>query len=111
MNYNRVFLLGHISQDLEVKETSNGTLVLNFQLATNRSWKDKGGERQHQVDFHDITAFGKTAEIISKYRKKGEPVFLIGRLQTRRWERDGEQKQKTEIIAESVLYDLQNNEE
>jgi len=98
-------IIGNATRDPEMRYTPNGQAVTSFGVATNRRWTDRNtGEMQEQVEFHDITAWGKLAENISQIVKKGAPVYVEGRLQTRSWEgQDGAKRQKTEIIADSII--------
>lgn len=80
--------------------------MATFGLATNRNFKDKNGERQEQTEFHNIVAFGRTAEVIGQYLKKGRPVYVEGRIQTRSWDdkNTGEKKYRTEIVLENFQF-------
>jgi single-strand DNA-binding protein len=101
---NKVQLIGNLTADPEVKETPNGQKVASFSIATNRTWKDQSGQKQEEVEFHNIVAWGKLADIIEQYVKKGKKVYVEGRLKTRNWEdQAGIKKYKTEIIAESLI--------
>jgi len=102
---NRAMVIGNATKDPEMRYTPNGQAVTSFSVATNRRWTNKdSGEVQEQVEFHDITVWGKMAENVSQFVKKGAPVYVEGRLQTRSWEgQDGAKRQKTEIIAENVI--------
>lgn len=102
MYLNRVYLLGNLTQDPEVKDLPSGSSVTNFGLATNRSWTDQQGTKQETVEYHSVVAFGKPAEIIGKYLRKGSLILVEGRIQTRSWDaQDGTKKYKTEIVVES----------
>lgn len=89
-------------RDHELKSMPSGDSVLNFSVATSRTWKDKGGEKQEQTEFHNMVAFGRQAEIIAEYTGKGSLLLVQGRLQTRSWEADGVKKYKTDIMVENV---------
>src|SRR3990172_8211002 len=103
MNLNKVFLIGNLTRDPELRTMPNGNVVANFGLATNRAWKDKTGAQQKQAEFHNIVMFGRLAEIAKQYLQKGSMVMVEGRLQTRSWEgQDGQKKQRTEIVAEGM---------
>lgn len=103
MNINKVFILGNLVADPEARMTPSGTAVANFRVATNRVFKDKTGQRQEQAEFHNVVAWGRQAEIVREYLKRGRLVFVEGRLQTRSWDgQDGQKKWKTEIIAENI---------
>lgn len=105
IDLNRAQVLGRLTQDPELRQTANGQSVVSFSVATNRSWKDNNsGEQKEQVEFHNIVAWGKLAEIVGNYMKKGKRVFLEGRLQTRSWEdANGMKHWKTEIVAENII--------
>ncbi|MDD2487481.1 MAG: single-stranded DNA-binding protein [Candidatus Gracilibacteria bacterium] len=101
---NKVQLIGNITADPEVRQTPNGQYVANFSLATNRVWKDASGAKQEQSEFHNVVVWGKLAEIVEQYVKKGKKIYVEGRLQTRSWEdQTGAKKYKTEIVADNVI--------
>jgi len=103
MNLNKVFLIGNLTRDPEMRSLPSGQAVASFGLATNRMWKGKDGSQQKQAEFHNIVMFGRLAEIAQQYLKKGGMVMIEGRIQNRSWEgQDGQKKYKTEIIAESM---------
>ena len=103
MNLNKVFLVGRLTRDPESKSLPSGQQVVNFGLATNRYFNDKSGQRQEQVEFHNIVFFGRTAEVASQYLKKGSLTLIEGRLQTRSWQDpDGNKKYRTEIVGERL---------
>lgn len=103
MNVNKAIICGNITRDPEARTLPSGQAVSSFGIATNRVWKDKEGNRQEQVEFHNIVAFGKLAEICNQYLAKGRLVYIEGRLQTNSWETpDGIKKYRTEIIAETM---------
>lgn len=104
MYLNKVQLYGNLTRDPEVKALPSGQQVANFAVATNRSFKDKNGARQEQTEFHNVVAFGRTAEVIGQYLKKGRPIFIEGRLQTRTWEKDGAKQYRTEVIIENFQF-------
>lgn len=105
MNLNQVTLIGRLTRDPEQKALPNGTAVANFSIATSRTWKDaKTNEKKEETEFHNCVAFGRTAEVIGQYLKKGQLVNVVGRLQTRSWE-DKDTKKKvyrTEIIVDQM---------
>lgn len=104
MDLNRAQILGRVTQDPELRQTASGQSVVTFSVATNRSWKDNNGEQKDQAEFHSVVAWGKLAEIVGNYAKKGKRVFVEGRLQTRVWEdNDGGKHKKTEIIADNLI--------
>lgn len=100
---NKVIILGNLGQDPEVRSTQGGQMVANLRLATNRSWTGKDGQKQEQTEWHSVVAWGKLAEIIEQYLKKGDQVYFEGRLQTSSWEdKSGEKRYKTEIVAQEM---------
>lgn len=103
MNLNKVFLIGRLAADPEARTTQSGQQVVNFRIATNRVWKNQSGEKQEQVEFHTVVAWGKLAEIINQYLKRGGLVMIEGRLQTRSWTgQDNVKRYRTEIVAEGL---------
>ncbi len=100
MNFNRVFILGNLTRDPELRQTPSGQSVATFGVATNRIWIDKDGNRQQEVEYHNVVAFGKLAQIAAQYLTKGRLIFIEGRLRTRSWEdASGQKRTRTEIIA------------
>lgn len=105
MNVNKVLLVGNLTRDPEMRSLPSGQPVVNFGIATNRVWKDKEGQKQQQADFHNIVAFGKLAETVHQYMKKGSMMFVEGRLTTRNWEApDGSKRSRTEVVAETIQF-------
>jgi len=103
MNLNKVFLIGRMAADPEVRTTPSGQQVATIRIATNRVWNDKNNQKQEQVEFHTVVAWGRLAEIAQKYLLKGQLAFFEGRLQTRSWQgQDGVKRYRTEIVAESL---------
>lgn len=103
MNLNKVFILGNLTRDPEMKSLPSGQPVTTFGMATNRTWKAKSGQRETQVEYHNIVIFGRLAEIANQYLAKGRSAFIEGRIQTRSWQdKDGQKKFKTEIVAEGL---------
>lgn len=103
---NMVFLMGNLTRDPELRYTPNGQAVTQITVATNRSWIDKeSGEKKDSAEFTDVVVWGKMAENVTNYLKKGSKAHIIGRLQTRNWEaQDGSKKYKTEVIATDVTF-------
>ena len=99
---NKVILVGNLGRDPEVRYMPNGEAVCNFSIATTDSWKDKSGAKQEKTEWHNIVMYRKLAEIAGEYLKKGRPVYVEGRLQTRKWEKDGVTRYTTEIIADQM---------
>lgn len=105
MYINKVTLYGNLTRDPEVKALPSGIKVASLALATNRTWKDKDGRKQEAVEYHNVVVFGKQAELIEQYMKKGNPLYIEGRLQTRSWDaQDGQKKYRTEIIVDSFQF-------
>lgn len=102
MNLNKTFILGRVTSDIELKALPSGQSVANFSIATNRYWTDKNGDKQEEVQFHNMVAFGKTADTLSRYTGKGALLLVIGRNVTRTWEdRDtGKKMYRAEIHVE-----------
>lgn len=102
---NRAEIIGNLTRDPEVRQTPNGNMVASVGIATNRRWRDRqSGEMKEQTEFHNVVFWGKLAEIVQQYLKKGRQVYVDGRLQTRTWEsEDGKKNYKTEIIAENMV--------
>ena len=104
MDLNRATIIGRLTRDPELRTTPQGQNVTTVGIATNRTWKDQQGMKQEQVEFHNVVAWGKLAEIIAQYLKKGRQVFIEGRLQTREWQaQDGSKRNRTEIVAENMI--------
>ena len=104
MSLNRVQLIGNLTRDPEIKQIPGGQVVASFGIATNFRWKDQSGEMQEKVEFHNIVAWRKLAEICGQYLRKGSKIYIEGRLQTRDWEaEDGTKKYRTEIVAENMI--------
>jgi single-strand DNA-binding protein len=102
MNLNKVFIIGRVTKDPEMRTTTTGQNVSSFGVATNKTWVDKSGQKQETVEFHDIVVWGRLAEIATQYLKKGQLLMVEGRLQTRNWVgQDGIKRYKTEIVAEN----------
>lgn len=104
MYLNKVTLYGNLTRDPELRTAENGTLIGTFGIATNRSFKGKDGQKQEQTEYHNIVSFGKTAEVIGQYLKKGAPMYVEGRLQTRSWDKDGVKQYRTEVIVDSFQF-------
>jgi single-strand DNA-binding protein len=105
MYLNKAIIIGNLTRDPELKALPSGVNVASFSLATNRTYKDKDGNKQESVDYHNIVVFGKQAENVGKYMSKGSSILIEGRMQTRSWEdKDGVKRYRTEIIAESTQF-------
>ena len=101
---NKVILIGNLGRDPEVRYTPNGSAVCNLNLATTRNWKNREtGERQEETEWHRVVLFDRLAEVAVEYLKKGRPVYIEGRLRTRKWtDKDGIEKYTTEICGEQM---------
>ena len=104
MYLNKAMVFGNLTRDPELRALPNGTQVCAMGLATNRVYNDKDGNRQEQVEYHNVTVFGRQAENCAKYLSKGNGAYVEGRLQTRSWEKDGHKNYRTEIIADTVQF-------
>jgi single-strand DNA-binding protein len=100
---NKVILVGNVGRDPELRYTQGGQPVASFSIATNERFKDKSGEWKDRTEWHRIVAWARLAEICGEYLKKGSPVYVEGRIQTRDWEdKEGNKRQTTEIVALSM---------
>jgi len=105
MYLNKVILIGNLTRDPELRALPSGASVTSLGLATNRVWKDTNGEKKEDTQFHNVVVFGKQAETVAQYLKKGSSALIEGRLQTRSWEgQDGQKKYRTEIVADRVQF-------
>ena len=95
---NKVILIGNLGQDPEARFTPQGTAVCNLSIATNESWKDQNGEMQDRTEWHRVVMYGRMAETATEYMKKGEMVYVEGRLNTREWEDQNQIKRRTTEI-------------
>jgi len=103
MNLNKVFIIGRLTNNPQLRSTSGGQQVAGFGVATNRVWTDKNGQKQESTEFHNIVVWGRQAEIASQFLTKGSLVFIEGRLQTREWQdKQNQPRRTTEIIAERI---------
>ena len=102
---NKVLLIGNLTRDPNLRYTPNGTGVCNFGIATNRTWASAdGGEKQEEVEFHNIVAWAKLADICGQLLHKGDKVYVEGRIQTRDWKTDeGQDRKSTEIVIENMM--------
>lgn len=100
---NKVILIGNLGADPETRYLPSGDAVTNIRIATTEKWRDKGGEQQEHTEWHRIAFFGKLAEIAGEYLKKGAPVYVEGRIRTRKWQdKEGQDKYSTEIVADRM---------
>ena len=106
MYLNKAIVIGNLTRDPELRSLPSGIKVCSFSLATNRVWKDKNGARQEAADYHNVVVFGRQAETVAQYMKKGSSILVEGRMQTRSWDdkTSGEKKYRTEIIADRTQF-------
>ncbi|MGI9118002.1 MAG: single-stranded DNA-binding protein [Minisyncoccia bacterium] len=105
MYINKATIMGNLTRDPEMKALPSGMKVTSFSLATNRTWKDANGAKKESVEYHNLVAFGKQAELIAQYCKKGASLYVEGRIQTRSWDdAAGVKKYRTEIIADTFQF-------
>src|SRR3989344_5378424 len=104
MNLNKAMIIGNLTRDPETRTTPNGQTVTTFGVATNLVWTNSSGEKQKKTEYHNIVAWRKLGEICAQYLKKGNKVYIEGRLQTRDWEgQDGVKRYRTEFIADNMI--------
>lgn len=102
---NKVILVGNLAADPDVKATPKGMYVANIRLATNTyAGKDDEGHAKQHTEFHHLVAFGKTAEFVGMYLKKGRSIYAEGRLQTRSWDDGGQKRYRTEILVDEIKF-------
>jgi single-strand DNA-binding protein len=104
MSLNRVYLMGNLTRDPELRYTPQGAAVCEFAIAINEKFKGKDGSWQDKVHYIDIVTWARTAEVCGEYLKKGRPVLVEGRLQQDRWEQDGQKRSKVRVTAERVHF-------
>lgn len=105
MYLNKAIVIGNLTRDPEVKSLPSGIKVASFSVATNRVWKDKNGVKQENVDYHNIVVFGRQAEMVGQYMKKGSSILAEGRMQTRSWDdASGVKKYRTEVVADRIQF-------
>lgn len=104
MYLNKAMIYGNLTRDPEHKALPSGMSVVTMSLATNRTYNDRDGKRQEQVDYHNVVVYGKTADSVSTFLRKGSAVYVEGRLQTQSWEKDGVKQYRTEVIAETIQF-------
>lgn len=105
MYLNKAIIIGNLTRDPEMRALPSGQKVSSFSVATNRTWKDKDGNKQEGTEYHNVVVFGRQAETCSQYLKKGQNVLVEGRMQTRSWDAgDGTKKYKTEVVADRVQF-------
>lgn len=105
MAVNKVILIGNLGQDPEVRYSPSGQAVCNLSIATNEAWTDKNGQKQEKTEWHRVVVFGKLAELVGQYLKKGRQAYLEGKLQTRQWQdKDGQTRYTTEVVAQTIQF-------
>ncbi len=106
MYLNKAIIVGNLTRDPELKALPSGMQVASMSIATNLVYKNKAGEKQEQVEFHNVVVFGRQAETAAQYLKKGQQAMIEGRIQTRSWDdkKSGEKKYRTEIVADRVQF-------
>ena len=103
-NFNKVILMGNLTRDVELRQTQSGMALAKFSMATNRKWS-QNGEAKESVCYVDLTAFGKQAEILAKHVRKGNALFVEGRLEYSSWEgKDGSKRNKLEVVIENFQF-------
>lgn len=111
MYLNKALIIGNLTRDPELKALPSGIKVCSFSVATNRVWKDQNGAKQEAADYHNIVVFGRQAETVAQYMKKGSQVMIEGRMQTRSWDdaTSGTKKYRTEVVADRVQFGSTGN--
>jgi single-strand DNA-binding protein len=105
MYLNKIFLIGNLTREPELRALPTGNKVVTFGMATNRVWKDQTGKKQEATEYHNVVAFGRQAETIAQYVHKGSSIMIEGRLQTRSWEGpDGKKNYRTEVVTEGFQF-------
>jgi len=104
MYLNKVYILGNLTRDPELKSLPSGVQVATFGMATNRVYRDRDGNKQESAEFHNVVVFSRQAELCAQYLRKGSSALIEGRLQTRSWEQDGQKRYRTEIVADRVQF-------
>lgn len=103
MNLNKVFIIGRLTADPQLRSTASGQAVGTFSLATNRNWVGKDGQKKEEAQFHNVVVWGRQAEIAGQFLKKGSVALVEGRLQTRDWtDKQGQNRKTTEIVCERI---------
>ena len=103
-SFNKVILIGNLTRDPELKYTPKGTAACQIGMAVNRKWRNEQGQDQEEVTFLDVQSWGKQAEAISKFLRKGSPLFVEGRLKLEEWEKDGKKQTKLRVVLESFQF-------
>src|SRR5881227_1319197 len=105
-NFNKVILAGNLTKDPELRYTPKGTAIAKFALAVNRTWKNEAGETKEEVTFVDVDSFGRQAEVIGQYFKKGRPILMEGRLRLDQWDdkQTGQKRSKLGVVLETFSF-------
>ncbi len=103
-SFNKVILIGNLTRDPELRVTANGNSICKFGLAVNRAYQTRDGERREETTFIDIDSFGKQAEVISKYMRRGRPLMVEGRLKLDQWESDGQKRSRLGVVLEGFQF-------
>lgn len=101
---NKVILIGNLGRDPEMRKTPGGSSVVSFSMATTEKYSDKNGQKKEQTEWHNIVAWNRTAETIEQYCKKGDPIYIEGKLRTQSWEDNGNRRYRTEIIVSTFQF-------
>lgn len=111
MYLNKALIIGNLTRDPELKTLPSGIKVCSFSVATNRVWKDQNGVKQEAADYHNVVVFGRQAETVAQYMKKGSNLLVEGRMQTRSWDDQatGTKKYRTEVVADRVQFGNSNS--
>lgn len=100
---NKILLIGNVGKDPEIRHGKDGSQIASFSIATSDTWKDKiTGEKKEKTEWHNVSAFGRLAEIVGQYLKKGSTVYVEGRITTEKWNKDGVDRYTTKIIANEM---------
>ena len=97
---NMVMIIGNVGQDPELRKTQSGSSVANFSVATTERWKSKDGEKKEATEWHRVVVWGNLADIVEKFVSKGSKVAIVGKVKTRKWEKDGVERYSTEIVLD-----------
>jgi single-strand DNA-binding protein len=102
MNVNKVIVVGHLGRDPEIKHLPSGTALATMSVATTEKWKDKvSGERKEETEWHRVVVFGRSADYVGQFAKKGSLVYVLGKLKTRKWQdAEGNDKYSTEVVVD-----------
>ena len=107
---NKVMIIGHLGKDPELRYTQSGKAVASFSVATSESWKDKGGQKQENTEWHNVVVWDKMAENAKEYLAKGSSVYIEGSLKTQSWDKDGQKHYKTEKVGQRMQFLSKRND-